>query len=443
MSCRRAAQHMNPTPKSIQTKIEEAIQLLEARFLEREELIRLLFLSMMSGENALLIGPPGTAKSQLARSISQLFGSEQWFDYLLTRFTTPDEIFGPVSLQELKQDRYIRQTDGYLPASQFAFLDEIFKANSAILNALLSILNERLFFNGRERQDVPLMFLMAASNELPEENEQLEALYDRFLVRYEVTYLKNIASYELMFELPEEPLPHILTLADVTLIRQNAKQIVLPASLVYFLYQLKQAMEDKEFMLSDRRWSKIGHVWKTSAALNGRDQVSIWDTVYTPHMLWDVPEDLPVLQDLFDKHFQEALKQEIEEELPLRHYNQIAEKWLDKEEELNGYQFKREVGEKLGRDAVVRAQSLLETCRVEIEETARKLRDKLLMWQEKEKDMAAYLRSRNFLLLQPDRYAVKYTRLRIQGERILQSLQGIYRTLFDKEVPGTAYDYTL
>ncbi|MFT9848223.1 AAA family ATPase [Aneurinibacillus sp. REN35] len=434
---------MNSTPKSIQTKIEEAIQLLEVRFFEREELIRLLFLSMMSGENALLIGPPGTAKSQLARSISQLFGSEQWFDYLLTRFTTPDEIFGPVSLQELKQDRYIRQTDGYLPASQFAFLDEIFKANSAILNALLSILNERLFFNGREKQDVPLMFLMAASNELPEDNEQLEALYDRFLVRYEVAYLKNIASYELMFELPEEPLPHILTLADVTLIRKNAKQIVLPASLVYFLYQLKQAMEEKEFMLSDRRWSKIGHVWKTSAALNGRDQVSIWDTVYTPHMLWDVPEDLPVLQDLFDKHFQEALKQEIEEELPLHHYNQIAEKWLDKEEELNGYQFKREVGEKLGKDAVVRAQSLLETCRVEIEKTARELRDKLLMWQEKEKDMAAYLRGRNFLLLQPDRYAVKYTRLRIQGERILQSLQGIYRTLFDKEVPGTAYDYTL
>ncbi|MBN6188093.1 AAA family ATPase [Aneurinibacillus sp. BA2021] len=434
---------MNPTSDSIQTKIEEAIQLLEARFLEREELIRLLFLSIMSGENALLIGPPGTAKSQLARSISQLFGSEQWFDYLLTRFTTPDELFGPVSLQELKQDRYIRQTDGYLPASQFAFLDEIFKANSAILNALLSILNERLFFNGREKQEVPLMFLMAASNELPEENEQLTALYDRFLMRYEVAYLKNIASYERMFELPDDPLPHILTLADVAVVREMSRQVALPASLVYFLYQLKQAMEEKEFTLSDRRWSKIGHVWKTSAALNGRGHVSIWDTVYTPHMLWDVPEDLPVLTELFDKHFQEALKREMEEELPLRRYEQTAEKWLEKEEELHGYQFKREMGEKLGKDAVMHAQSLLESCRMDIEETARELRNKLVVWQEKEKDMEGHLHRRNFLLLQPDRYAVKYTRLRIQGERILQTLQGLYRTLFDKDVPGTSYDYTL
>lgn len=438
-----AAQHMTQAPNLVQTKIEEAIQLLESRFLEREELIRLLFLGMMSSENVLLIGPPGTAKSQLARGVSQLFGSEQWFDYLLTKFTTPDEMFGPMSLQQLKQDRYIRQTDGYLPASQFAFLDEIFKANSAILNALLSILNERLFFNGKEKQNVPLLFLMAASNELPEENEQLEALYDRFLIRYEVGYLKNVSSYEFMFQLPDEPLPTLLSLDDVQSVREQARHVKLSESLVYFLYQLKQAMEEKEFSLSDRRWSKIGHVWKTSAALNGREYVSIWDTVYTPHMLWNVPEDLPVLAELFDKHFQDALKREMEEELPLRKYEQTADKWLKKEDELHGYQFKREVGEKLGKDAVIHAQSLLEKCRLEVEETARELRNKLVAWQEKEKNIESYLYSRNFLLLQPDRYAVKYSRLRIQGERILQTLQGLYRTLFDKEIPGTEYDYTL
>lgn len=434
----------------MQQQIEQAISLLEKRFLEREELIRLIMLGVYSGENVLLLGPPGTAKSGLARAIGDLFVDDKKqafkavrFDYLLTKFTTPDEMFGPVSLQQLKQDRYIRQTDGYLPASQFAFLDEIFKANSAILNALLSILNERLFFNGKEKQNVPLLFLMAASNELPEENEQLEALYDRFLIRYEVGYLKNVSSYELMFQLPDEPLPTLLSLDDVQSVREQARHVKLSESLVYFLYELKQAMEEKEFSLSDRRWSKIGHIWKTSAALNGREYVSIWDTVYTPHMLWNVPEDLPVLAELFDKHFQDALKREMEEELPLRKYEQTADKWLEKEDELHGYQFKREVGEKLGKDAVIHAQSLLEKCRLEVEETARELRNKLVAWQEKEKNIESYLYSRNFLLLQPDRYAVKYSRLRIQGERILQTLQGLYRTLFDKEIPGTEYDYTL
>ncbi|WP_047155217.1 AAA family ATPase [Aneurinibacillus tyrosinisolvens] len=428
---------------SIQEKIEQAITLLEERFLEREELIRLLFLGIMSNENALLIGPPGTAKSQLARSFSQLFGNEKWFDYLLTRFTTPDEIFGPVSLQQLKNDQYVRQTDGYLPGSRFAFLDEIFKANSAILNALLSILNERIFFNGREKQAIPLLFLMAASNELPEEDEQLTALYDRFLIRYEVSYLKKIASYERMFQLPEDPLPAILSFADVETIRTQARKTKLPESLVYFLFEIKQALEEQEFILSDRRWNKVGSMWRTSAALNGRDTVSIWDTVYTPHLLWDVPEDLAAIQQIFDVCFQDALKREMEKELPLREYEQIAEKWLEKEEELHSYQFKREVGEKLNRDAVAHSQALLEKCRTQVEETARKLRSDLLSWQQREQAVNAYLYSQNFLLLHTDRYTVKYTRLRIQGERTLQMLQGLYRTLFDKEIAGSEYDYTL
>ena len=117
---RRARITMNATTP-IQRKMDQAIELLECRFLERSELIRLLLLGMISGENALLIGPPGTAKSQLARAVSHLFGSEHWFEYLLTRFTTPDEIFGPVSLQQLKMDQYVRKTEGYLPAAQFAF----------------------------------------------------------------------------------------------------------------------------------------------------------------------------------------------------------------------------------------------------------------------------------------------------------------------------------
>ncbi|NGQ95743.1 AAA domain-containing protein [Brevibacillus sp. SYP-B805] len=423
--------------------MEQAIHLLESRFLERGELIRLLLLGIMSGENALLIGPPGTAKSQMARAIAQLFGSEHWFEYLLTRFTTPDEIFGPVSLQQLKQDQYVRKTAGYLPSAQFAFLDEIFKANSAILNALLSILNERLYFNGREKEHVPLHFLIAASNELPDENEQLAALYDRFLIRYEVTYLQHASSYEAMFNLPKEPLPVVFSLYDSKDVQAAASSVELPEGLVYFLYRLKQDMEEKEMVLSDRRLSKIAHVWKTSAALHGRDRVSIWDTIFTPHMLWDVPEDLPVLREMFEARFMEALKEEIDSELPLRRYNRIANRWLEKEAELHAFQFKKEIGAKMGKEAAETYRSMLEECRQELEETARELRGRLLQWLEKEKDLASYIREKNYLIDNVDKYAVKYAHLRMEGERILQVLQGLYRTIFDREIPGCEYDYTL
>lgn len=419
------------------------MQLLEKRFFERSELIRLLLLGIMSGENALLIGPPGTAKSQMARSIAQLFGSEHWFDYLLTRFTTPDEIFGPVSLQQLKQDLYVRKTAGYLPTAQFAFLDEIFKANSAILNALLSILNERVYFNGREKEQVPLLFLIAASNELPEDYEQLSALYDRFLIRYEVGYLKTASSYEAMFNQTQEQLPVVFSLYDVKDVQAAARQAALPESLVYFLYRLKQDLEEKEFMLSDRRWSKIGQVWKTSAVLNGRDTVSLWDTIFTPHMLWDVPEDLPVLQEVFEQRFTEALKAEIANELPLRQYEQVAQKWLDKESELQSFQFRKELGSKMGKETAETYRAMLEQCRWELEETARELKNRLVAWLQKEKDLEAYIRGKNYLILKAETYTVKFAHLRVEGERILQVLQGLYRTIFDKEIPGIDYDYTL
>ncbi|WP_407668108.1 AAA family ATPase [Paenibacillus tyrfis] len=429
--------------ESIRHKLEQAIGHLEARFLEREELIRVLLLGLMAGENALLIGPPGTAKSQLARALSQLFGSGRWFDYLLTRFTTPDEMFGPVSLQRLKADQYVRQTDGYLPVADFAFLDEIFKANSAILNALLSILNERVFFNGQEKQDVPLLFLIAASNELPEENEQLAALYDRFLIRYEVGYLKQMSSYEKMFQLPGEPLPALLSLRDTETVRRESEGVVIPETLIYMLYQLKTELEAKEFALSDRRWRKIGQLWKTSAALNGRREVNVWDTVYTPHMLWDLPEDYGTLKEIFQKVFQEGLKQETEKELPLRRYDRIAKHWLEEEDALHAFQFKKEVGGRLSKEEQDKARANLEECRLELEDKARELQSKLVQWLQREKDLPGYIRNRNFLLLQTAEYAVKYTHLRIQGERILQSMQGLYRTLFDREIPGVQYDYTL
>jgi MoxR-like ATPase len=430
-------------PIFVQNKLREAMGHLEKRFMEREELIRVLLLALMSGENVLLVGPPGSAKSQLARAAAELFGNEPFFDYLLTRFTTPDELFGPVSLQKLKQDEYVRLTDGYLPSARFAFLDEIFKANSAILNSLLSVLNERIFFNGRSKQQTPLLFLMAASNELPEDNEQLAALYDRFLFRYEVEYVKQIASFELMFGAPSTPIPTLLSTDLVKQIKTQAAEVTLPEPIIYMLFQLKTALEEKEYVLSDRRWNKVGHAWKISAAIHGRSVVNVWDTVLTPHMLWDFPEDLVEIKDVFHTLFQEMLKKEMEQELPLLHYQQTVKKWLDKEDELHSFQFKKEVGGALNKDTAERLKNALEDCRKELEETARSLRGRLIAWQEKEKKLPEWIASQSIFLQHPEQYAVKFTHLRIQGERILQTVQGLYRTLFDREIPGIVYDYTL
>ncbi len=166
----------------------------------REEIALTALLALLAQENLLLVGPLGTGKSMIARRISQILapqpGSADYFEYLLTKFSTPEELFGPLSIQALKQDRFERQTAGYLPSVKVAFLDEIFKASSSILNSLLTLLNERKFHNGSRSEATPLQAIVAASNELPKGQPELAALYDRFLLRrfVKTLYLLQISA---------------------------------------------------------------------------------------------------------------------------------------------------------------------------------------------------------------------------------------------------------
>ncbi len=171
-----------------QEKLKKIREELRQTFLERADLIDGALAALLSAHHVLIVGPPGTAKSMLADEICRRIEGANYFQWLLTRFTTPEEIFGAVSLKALEQDDYRRVTDHKLPQAHIAFLDEIFKANSSILNAILTLINERLFHNGKEVAPVPLLTLFGASNELPEE-EELTALYDRFLVRFVVNYI--------------------------------------------------------------------------------------------------------------------------------------------------------------------------------------------------------------------------------------------------------------
>jgi len=141
---------------------------LTARFRERDAEVRGLLVAALAGEHCLMIGPPGTGKSALARAFADALGGANYFEWLLTRFSTPEELYGPISLAGLKADRFKRVTAGKLPECHVAFLDEIFKSNSAVLNSLLSAVNERIFHDDGAARQIPLLTCVAASNEMPE-----------------------------------------------------------------------------------------------------------------------------------------------------------------------------------------------------------------------------------------------------------------------------------
>src|SRR5512147_252261 len=174
-----------PDPVPARARLAALLDTLEHGLVERRREVRLALLAALAGEHTLLIGPPGTAKSELARRLHLAFADASYFERLLTRYTVPEELFGPLSIRALEEDRYERQTAGFLPRASIAFIDEVFKANSAILNALLTLLNEREFDNGPRREPCPLVSVIGATNAVPKD-EVGEAFFDRFLVRLPV-----------------------------------------------------------------------------------------------------------------------------------------------------------------------------------------------------------------------------------------------------------------
>ena len=177
-------------------QIKTLLRILSQGVYEKEHIIAMALLSAIAGESIFLLGPPGTAKSLVARRLKLAFKDGIAFEYLMSRFSTPDEIFGPVSISLLKnEDRYERVVDGFLPTATIVFLDEIWKASPSIQNALLTAINECIFQNGRDTISLPMKALIAASNELPAEDEGLEALWDRFLVRMVSNCIQTEATF--------------------------------------------------------------------------------------------------------------------------------------------------------------------------------------------------------------------------------------------------------
>ena len=292
----------NQAARELTDRVRKIRDLLTTGLVERDVAVRLALLAALSGEHLLLVGPPGTAKSLVARRLRLAFADAIYFERLLTRFSVPEELFGPLSIKGLEEDRYERLTASYLPTASIAFLDEIFKANSAILNALLTLLNEREFDNGDRREKTPLTAVIGASNELPE-GEELDALFDRFLLRLHVGPVSQDAFPELLKlrDGAEPVLPEALRLTrdDLASVQEAAGDVRVPDDVLDLLCDLRNWCVAEEIPVSDRRWRKVVKLLQTSALTNAREAVSVWDCWLLQHCLWSDAGDREKVYDWY------------------------------------------------------------------------------------------------------------------------------------------------
>ncbi|MFG5101320.1 BspA family leucine-rich repeat surface protein [Campylobacter lari] len=300
---------------SYANKIQNIIQELNKGLLERDEVIKLVLLAFFSGKSIFLYGPPGTAKSMITRRSALAFGEDNhFFTYLMNRFSTPEEVFGPIDIKALKENKLKRVTKGYLPCANFAFLDEIWKSSPAILNTLLTIINEKIYKDGEDNIEVPLYGLICASNEFPAANQGLETLYDRMLIRYEVLPLEQRESFEnLVQKRKQEPinLQEFISLDDLHIIQTKSQEICFSKEALEILLNIKSDIElhnqnlediDELIYISDRRYKSVAELLAVCAYLNDRNEILPIDLALLEHCLWSNEKDKIIIKEILQKN---------------------------------------------------------------------------------------------------------------------------------------------
>ena len=303
---------------------------------EKETEISLSLLAALAGESIILLGPPGVAKSMVARQLKTAFRDAQSFEYLMSRFSTPDEIFGPVSIQKLKtSDTYERAMEGYLPTADVVFLDEIWKAGPAIQNTLLTVINEKIFRNGNREMHLPLKLLVAASNELPAKGEGLEALWDRFVIRIESRPIKLEKNFRAMLldshadflgptdstdfsgftgglghadfadnadfsdlKITSEEYAEWTERIDKIGVKIEVLDAISAIRKSLRAVNVDEAAERRNIYVSGRRWKNIVRLLRTSAFMQDREEVDSCDLLPIYHCLWQEPEERDAIRNI-------------------------------------------------------------------------------------------------------------------------------------------------
>jgi MoxR-like ATPase len=284
----------------MQKQFEALRKELVSKFPERSQVIDGSLCAVLAGEHVLFIGPPGTAKSALVRVIAAAFGSAKVFERLVTKFSTPEELFGPISLKGLEQDRFTRLTTGKLPEAEFAFIDECFKANSAILNSMLAIVNERVFHNDGQPQHVPLVTLFGASNELPE-GKELEALFDRFLLRFELGYLIRPNNMKSVLTAPDPAVTTKLDMKSLRAAQAEVAKVTITDATVDSLIGIRDGLKTEGIVASDRRWKKSLKLAQAAAWIMGEKQTCPEDLTMLTDSLWREPKERPKVARIVGK----------------------------------------------------------------------------------------------------------------------------------------------
>lgn len=300
------------TPAEVSQRSQALLASIRADILEREEALELCYLALLADESVFLLGPPGVAKSQLARQLKYAVKDAKAFEYLMNRYSTPDEIFGPVSIKKLTdEDKYERNIENYLPGADIVFLDEIWKAGPSIQNTLLTILNEKLYRNGEREVQARMKLLVSASNELPAEGEGLEALYDRFLIRYVVNPISSNDNFVKLLTAKPTPAPtaappEAWTEPLLHQARALAQGVALPPHVLNTFVALREMVQDESakegplngLYISDRRWKKIACLVRAKAAMHGERIASFRDVLVASHCMWYSPHQRERCYDL-------------------------------------------------------------------------------------------------------------------------------------------------